>query len=520
VRRGGLLDGFPLHLLCGGSEGECVVVLDAAELGRLALDPVPGGRRRVLAVAREHSVLARTRAEYEAAGDAVPLLVRADPDRLPFAAGSLGGIVLGAAMAGPGADLASRFGELLAADGWLAELLPIRPRVRPAAGARGEAEHTSTYHVRPASGREYFATRSWRPRRWPFRALPLGRLRRLRLELDLVCARLGLRPLCDGVRVRVHARGPAGIAESWAAREPGSELALFAKARWNALLIGSSEIGKLPLIDVAADRMADHAAQLRSLAQEAPAGLARLLPRVLHHERHGGQELWVEARLPGCPSTRARLTPGFRQRKAAEGVSFLIALHRATARRVRVERNLFEAFAKPRLARIGQEARRLDAGFDPEPLAAALLARLAGRELPLVRSHGDFWSGNVLVDARGALTGVLDWDASAAGGWPGLDLFHLLAFQHKRRAFWRFGATVTQRLAPRRLARFERALARRYWDALELDDALWTPLVALYWVERVAQWLVTDFHEGKRDDRWLARNVVAALPELLARLRS
>jgi aminoglycoside phosphotransferase (APT) family kinase protein len=517
VRRGGLLDGFPLFLLAGGSEDEVVVVLDAGALGRLALDPVPDGRRRVVAVASERRLLLHTRAEYEASGEAPPLLVCGDPARLPFGAGALGGIVRLGSGAAEGAG-AGGFDRALAAGGWLAELLPLRPRRRRGVAPQGPSAGARSYCVRPAAGREYFVTRVFRPRRWPFRALPLGRLRRLRLELDLAFARLGLRCPGDGVRVRLHGRGPAGLAERWAADQPGGELALFAKARWNALLLGSRAIAKLPLIDVAAGRMADHAAQLAALSAEAPALVARVLPRVVQHERRGGQEVWVEARLPGSPATRLRLAPGFRRRAVAEGVSFLIDLHRATARPTRVQRDLFEGFAKPRLARIGEEARRLDPRFTLEPLAAALLRRTLGRELPLVRSHGDFWSGNVLVDARGELTGVLDWDASLARGWPGLDLFHLLAFQHKRRAFWRFGATVTQRLAARRLTRFERTLARRYWEALGLEDGLWTPLLALYWIERVSQWLVTDFHQGKRDDRWLARNVLRALPELLARL--
>ncbi len=41
----------------------------------------------------------------------------------------------------------------------------------------------------------------------------------------------------------------------------------------------------------------------------------------------------------------------------------------------------------------------------------------------------------------------------------------------------------------------------------------------LYWLERVSQWLVTDFHEGKRDDAWLRRNVLRTAPLLAAALR-
>ena len=135
-----------------------------------------------------------------------------------------------------------------------------------------------------------------------------------------------------------------------------------------------------------------------------------------------------------------------------------------------------------------------------------------------MQTHGDYWPGNVLVTQGAELAAVLDWDASEARGWPLLDLLHFIAFQHKRRAFWHFGPTLSNRLEPRKLPAWQLELADTYCQRLEIPSDLWTPFVVLYWLERVAQWLVTDFHAGKRNDPWLRRNVLQTAPALTVAL--
>ena len=39
--------------------------------------------------------------------------------------------------------------------------------------------------------------------------------------------------------------------------------------------------------------------------------------------------------------------------------------------------------------------------------------------------HGDFWSGNLLVDGGGRLSGVVDWTSARAAHLPLVDYFHL-----------------------------------------------------------------------------------------------
>ena len=52
---------------------------------------------------------------------------------------------------------------------------------------------------------------------------------------------------------------------------------------------------------------------------------------------------------------------------------------------------------------------------------ARMHERLRGNAVPRTAVHGDFWSGNLLMDGRG-LTGVVDWEAGSISGEPVRDL--------------------------------------------------------------------------------------------------
>ncbi|NRA00487.1 MAG: phosphotransferase [Myxococcales bacterium] len=515
MRPGGLLDGFPIHLLAGEDADAPVVVLDAIDLGRLVVAPVPGAGAKSIALSRELAALRATREGWDDALAPAPLLVCADPAHPPFRDASIGGLV-------GREDAAERWSGCLGARGFRAVV------ETPGEWNSTPSDRTTTW-IRPASGREYFATSSWNPRRWPFASIQLGRARQAELIVSRLLSRLPLSRLHDGVRLRVAGNTTSRLDAWWARDADRSDATgLFVKVAWNALLFGADagrRIAKFPLIDVAAARMQEHATNLASL--DVDTVVAKFVPHVLERGSAAGQEFQVENVCAGAPATRVPWWPrpggwgaAWKRTAATEAVAFLLDLHAESQCDTTISRDLFEQFLKPQIDVIERDARRLEASFQLTDLCAALWSVFGDRVVPLVRTHGDFWPGNLLVDRAGHLTGVLDWDASAERGWPLLDLLQLLAFQHKRRAFWHFGATLDKRLAPRRLAPFEDALAAQYCGRLGIPLEDWSAYVALYWLERASQWLVTDFHEGKRNDGWLRRNVLDAKAPLLERLRA
>lgn len=140
-------------------------------------------------------------------------------------------------------------------------------------------------------------------------------------------------------------------------------------------------------------------------------------------------------------------------------------------------------------ARLAELELHLAADDDPHPVAQWALRWLAREKptpAPAVLCHGDFRTGNYLVEA-GALTGVLDWDF-AQWSDPDEDIGWFCA-RH-----WRFGAPAREAggIAPRQsFYRAYEAAAGRLLD----------PRRILYWeVMAALRWLVIAL---KQRDRFL-----------------
>jgi Phosphotransferase enzyme family len=148
-----------------------------------------------------------------------------------------------------------------------------------------------------------------------------------------------------------------------------------------------------------------------------------------------------------------------------------------------------------------------------ERAGAVLAARLNG--IAPVWVHGDFWLGNLLVEA-GRLLGVLDWDASTPRGLPLTDALHLIALGDRDVRRLPHGRRCTERLWPLARAggdtRLRRCLAR---TGAPDDPATLEGLAVAYWLSRVAR-DVRTFADRTRRPTWMAVNLVNPLANLLS----
>ncbi len=266
---------------------------------------------------------------------------------------------------------------------------------------------------------------------------------------------------------------------------------------------------KTPLGAKALQVIQHHAATLDSVAAMGDPTLRSALPKAKGQGTVHGQAYWVESWLDGMDGTTFKWSPSWRRKTARSAAQYIVDLHGSTARQTEISRSVFDELLQPYVAVVETEARKADPDFDLSPLVEALWALFAGQQMPLVRTHGDFWPGNILVSNDGRLTGVLDWDSSVDGGWPLVDLLHFIAFQNKWQARWFFGRVVTRQLTPLRLSRLERELAATYLSALSIREELWPGLVAIYWLTQASR-CSGPFGEG-----WTRRNVVRPLPRIL-----
>ena len=143
MKRGGILDGFPAHLLTGGGSEHPVVIIDDPGLGYLRLQAIPkcGGQ---IIVSTDKNSLKKTMDIAPAREKATSFYVQADPAMLPFRDNSVQEIVtyLGnrvdsnrrAAGGQTCSQSCDEFNRVLASDGRLLQITAMSQRTAKQSG--------------------------------------------------------------------------------------------------------------------------------------------------------------------------------------------------------------------------------------------------------------------------------------------------------------------------------------------------------------------------------------------------
>jgi aminoglycoside phosphotransferase (APT) family kinase protein len=156
-----------------------------------------------------------------------------------------------------------------------------------------------------------------------------------------------------------------------------------------------------------------------------------------------------------------------------------------------------------------------DAGLAKEIRALARELDEALADLPRGFGHGDFWSGNLLVEG-GRLTGVIDWAAAGPGQLPLLDLMHLHV-SARRDQGRPLGAAIAA--YSRKRTQAEQQAIDEYAGRTGLTRADGERLVAAYWLSATARELTDPdrARDAKATARFLRDNVQRPAGELLPR---
>lgn len=128
--------------------------------------------------------------------------------------------------------------------------------------------------------------------------------------------------------------------------------------------------------------------------------------------------------------------------------------------------------------------------------------------LPAVTTHGDLWTGNLLV-LDGRLSGVVDWDGARPAAVPGADVLHAVATADRMRHRRSLGAELLAR--PWAQGPTADALGRA-WErsGLRLSDSDRDVVVLAWWAHVVTSALARSPGLA-RDPRWADENVAAVL---------
>jgi hypothetical protein len=238
-------------------------------------------------------------------------------------------------------------------------------------------------------------------------------------------------------------------------------------------------------------------------------------------------EVIDEGRILGCvfsTETATRGITGARLLASTDGViglqiravEAISELHRQTRRTLEVDDSLIRRWVSSPIGVIRtalfstQATSTIHDSLDL--VEHQLSTALTGRTLPTCRIHGDFWLGNVLVDAdTGEITGIIDWDRSNADELAFHDILHLVLLSQKiADANWseaRIAAGVAGK--PIWNASQDQLLQSAFSDLIGIDDHVRFALL-LYWLRHTANTL-SRLPSMARDDVYIQDNIVQVL---------
>ena len=297
------------------------------------------------------------------------------------------------------------------------------------------------------------------------------------------------------------------------ARELGDGVSLgrihVRKIGKNAAFTGSRAgpiVVRIPRSVTALDRARRAHAALEWMRRFGPRSIHRLAPQPLGHGRAGIQPWFVESALDGRPREDAVAAP----RWEPQALRFITELHAATAERALLSDAWFEREIEEPLRAIEAVAGS-GAGASSDWLRRTLRSQLVGREMPLVRSHGDFTGSNCLYDRDGRLSGVVDWELSREDALPLLDLLQSidLPAEHASDGRWLRSELILDAAAGRGPLD-DAAEIREYTQAIGVDRQLVTPLLLMHWIDHVGARVAVR----RSDARWVTRRLLSPLARM------
>jgi hypothetical protein len=531
VKKGGLLDRFPFYILTGKRSNKPIVVIDSTRLGKLHPNSVPECPNEVIVISKDIDRLRETREVFRSNGGLKIHPVLADPENLPFRDGSIEGL-LTLPVKRDDADrnyktkshlpeVLQDVKRVLSPSGWM---LVVEDKTDGPFLYRWDSldvfEERQHFLVTPRAGRIYFVIQDGFEREWPFTSIHVGRMLSLWIGINLILNKVRGKTFREQVRLSIYFKSSQGGIVQLIQGERKSEklshpikknVAFFVKAGWNAILIDCDNmemITKFPLSHFISRKMSRHADNLIALGSESNPSLKKFIPKIVKRGDFYGQQYLSETLIEGFVSSKFWWKPGWQMKTVYAGFDFISNLHQGSRKDTRINRDHFEHLTINPAMIVKNEAKKVKETFSLEQLLKELWRVLQDRNIPLVRTHGDFWAGNLIVSGSCELQGVLDWDESDEYGWPVIDLLHLITYRRKWRTDRFFGDFITGRLMHRRLKVWERELADRYFTSMGIDEILWPQFVALYWLVRASQ-LVGVYDEG-----WIYKNVVKPLRDI------
>jgi len=233
------------------------------------------------------------------------------------------------------------------------------------------------------------------------------------------------------------------------------------------------------------------------LAEGESEGVGYLLQRALRGRN--AVSLLGTAQVVGLQTVAAQAIGSLHERTGVSAVAGVARVDRWVAEAVR------------RVDRAALACRGTRGRLELSRLTADVRTALIGRRLRMSWVHGDFWLGNVLVDADGStVAGVVDWDSAGSHELPVLDLLHLVVYTRSLVERRELGGVVRDLVEGEGWTARELSLLRSCDAQIGRDAGYSRASLLLCWLRHVA----SNLAQSKRylhSHVWLARNVEPVL---------
>jgi hypothetical protein len=356
-----------------------------------------------------------------------------------------------------------------------------------------------------AAGLLAFAS-TWRPaRETPGETMatpsPLTRLRGL---LPLAPPRRLLRPADRLTARRLAARVRPGVRPLGVERTDSDLLVVHLDGAGGPVAVKHPRTGQ-----AAAALAAECEVLTRLAADERLGGLRALLPPVTDQRLDGPLPLAVAGWLPGTDGERLlHREPGRAQALAVGSLGAIDELHRATGRVEPVDTLLADWVDRPVevLAAALPCCRTAEGAAGLRAVRQRLHRGLPERRMLVAWTHGDFHPGNVLVDPRLRVTGLIDWSNAAQRGPADVDAYLFVLALHRLLDRREIGVQAAALAAGADPGPVDRALLAVTGTPVTPEGALLT------WLWHIAG-NVTKCGRFARSHWWAAGNVLPVLAE-------
>lgn len=320
-----------------------------------------------------------------------------------------------------------------------------------------------------------------------------------------------------------HARTGFGIPPHWTPRDRLTTVADVAvvELRNGPELAAVLKVARTPAGDAVLLLQQE---TLQRLAAQARLGAwRRLLPAVLAHGTVGARRYSVERAVPGTVGTALPGSAGTKQATARAAVRAVSQLHRVTGRVAVASPELVDRWLEPGLSLVADAPMLLGPARRRglvDRLRDRIRSSVAGREVWLATTHGDYFPGNIFfgpptaTDGAGAdgvgVAGIIDWAQSREDDPALIDPMTFLLIGRARAQGRALGRVVRDLCRGAPLSLPEAALLAIHRAACPADPVGVDVMALLAWLRHVENNLLKS-PRYRVHPAWLHANVETVL---------